>query len=385
MRANTPFLSLKRSHICGFLFLGAVFIVLSVLQPQGLRLHAAGNTYPASDGHIYWAGDFETGDLSQWAGVHTQGSWGNSSVDVVTSPVRWGNYAGKLTLNPSNTSEPRAEISATQQNTGGYEGQDWYYSWSAYFPSNPDKSTGWADWNDFTQWMDMRHNCSPPLQLDVLSGSPDFISFDNIIDPQQSGNCTESVHNNYQLTPIMYDQWIDFTVHIKWSQDPNIGFAEAWVNGQHLLPLTHMQTLDPGSTGVYMEQAMYRPNPPGTSIVYLDGTRRHDAYQGDPSSQATPTNIPTSTPTPALTPSPTVTPTPLPTATDTPVPTLTPSPTVTPTPPPTASNTPTPTPVKCKVACHKRKPCKHLPHAIYQWWITGLASLRGCLPPARRR
>ena len=293
MRANTPFFALKRSHICGFLSLVAVSLVLSVLQPQELRLPVAGeNVYPASDGHIYWTGDFETGDVSQWVGVHTQGKWGNSSVDVVTSPVRWGKYAGKLTLNPSDIGSPRTELSSTQQNTGGYEGQDWYYSWSAYFPSNPDRKTGWAAWNDFTQWMDLRHNCSPPLQLDVRPRPSAHIALVHIINDQISGSCRTSVNKDYDLGRMIYDQWIDFTVNIKWSQDPSIGYVEAWRNGSQVLPLTHIQTLDPGSSGVYMEQAMYRPNPAGRSIVYLDGTRRHDAYQGNASSQPTPTGGP---------------------------------------------------------------------------------------------
>lgn len=275
----------KRLSSIGMFTLLVIVLILPLTisalnKQQQTQQQAAGTGYPPGDGNILWNGDWETGDTSQWS-IHAGGHWGNSSVTVVTSPVRQGTYAGKLTLNPtSGASSARAEISSSQQNTGGYPGQEWYYSWSAYFPSNPDKTTGWGQWNDFTQWMDMRHNCSPPLQFDVSPGLPDYIDISNIINPQQSGNCTESVHKSYKLINLIYDQWIDFTVHIKWSEDPTVGFAEVWVNGQHLLPKTYMQTLDPGSTGVYMEQAMYRPNPPGTDIIYLDATRRHDAYAG---------------------------------------------------------------------------------------------------------
>src|SRR5206468_1327920 len=50
-------------------------------------------------GNILWRGDFETGDLSQWAEVHTGKAWqSDSSINVVTSPVRQGNYAARITV-----------------------------------------------------------------------------------------------------------------------------------------------------------------------------------------------------------------------------------------------------------------------------------------------
>ncbi|GAC1539970.1 MAG: hypothetical protein NVS2B7_11950 [Herpetosiphon sp.] len=222
----------------------------------------------------YWSGHWDASDKSQWA-INAGGSAGNSDVVVVQSPTDQRKLVGKLTVNPSpGHMNPRAEISATQENTGGYADQEWFYSWSAYFPSDPDKTTGWGEWNLFTQWMDLRHKCSPPLQLDVHSGNPDFISLENII-TRQHGVCSEQVHTAYVLGPLIYDHWIDFTVHIKWSTDPSVGYTEAWVDNRLALPKTYMQTMDPGTTGVYMEQDMYRPNPPGASIVYLSNTRRH--------------------------------------------------------------------------------------------------------------
>jgi hypothetical protein len=76
-----------------------------------------------------------------------------------------------------------------------------------------------------------------------------------------------------------YDKWNDITVHLKFSADPAVGFAEIWVNGNNVLPLTHVRMLDT-SGGVYMEQAIYHPGEDGPHILYLDGTRRHDKYSG---------------------------------------------------------------------------------------------------------
>ena len=242
--------------------------------------------YPATDGNILWDAGWETGDTSQWE-LHVGGHWGNSSCDVVTSPTRWGNYAGKLTLNPGQATtkwksgHARAEITASQEHTGGYANQQWYYSFSVYFPSNPDRTTGWGDWTDFTQWMDMRAKCSPPLQFNVTPDEQITFHWEMTT---QTGDCGygQIPSIDYPLGPLVYDQWIDFTAYIKWSTNASVGFAQVWRNGKETLPLTHMQTFDPGGTGVYMEQAMYRPNTPGTSIIYIDGTRRHDAYQPYP-------------------------------------------------------------------------------------------------------
>ncbi|TMC21255.1 MAG: hypothetical protein E6J34_10100 [Chloroflexi bacterium] len=264
------------------LFLGVVFPLIIFFGERQYKSIDFTKTviagYPATDGQILWEAGWETGDTSQWS-MHAGGYWGNSTVEVVTAPVRYGHYAGKLALNPG-SGNVRAEISSTQQNTGGYAGQDWYYSFSVYFPSKPDKTIKWSNWNDITQWMDLRAKCSPPLEFDV---KPDHtLALINQISYQQAGNCGYGTlpYQEYALGPMVYDQWIDFTIHIKWSEDPQVGYAQVWRNGKTVVPLTHMQTLDPGSSGVHMEQAMYRPSPTNQAVIYIDGTRRHTAFAG---------------------------------------------------------------------------------------------------------
>jgi Polysaccharide lyase len=235
--------------------------------------------YPATDGHIYWTGDFETGDTSQWNGVHAGGNWGNSSMEVVTAPVRWGKYAGKFTVEKGSPALSRAELSASQAQTGGYSGQQWYYSWSTYVPSNPNATSPWGYWADITQWMDLYHQCSPPLWIALHSGPP--LSYSLQSDILDNKNRCQSIgpHHEWNLGTFKYDEWNDFTLHVKWSENPNVGFVEMWRNGKKVVPFTHMRTLDT-SGGVYMEQALYHPGSGGTHVLYQDGTRRHDAYGG---------------------------------------------------------------------------------------------------------
>jgi hypothetical protein len=292
----------SRTLILALLFLALTLpiTIISSITPQQTRQSAQTDAnYPATDGQILWDAGWETGDTSQWS-LHTGGSWGDSSAEVVTSPVRWGKYAGKLTLNPG-SGNVRAEITSSHENTGGNPGEEWYYSTSVYFPSNPDKNQAWSDWNDFTQWMDDRANCSPPLQYNIMSNNT--ITFHYELTTQSSGNCGYGTlpTKDFPIGPMVYDQWIDLTAHIKWSEDPNVGFVQVWRNGQEVVPMTHLQTLDSGSTGVYMEQAMYRPDPTSQSIVYIDGTRRHTAYAAGSTTNPS-TTVPTPTP-PFATPS----------------------------------------------------------------------------------
>jgi hypothetical protein len=244
-------------------------------QPQKIRRHAStpAITPVNLQGTVYWSADYETGDLSQWSQVHAGGAWGNSSVKVVTSPVRHGKYAAKFTLNAGK----RAEVSANQRQTGGYPGEEWYYSWSTLIPSVPNAATGWAEWTLITQWMDLLYQCSPPLQVHIRPGTPPhFIlssrTLDNKNDCKPLGPAQE-----WDLGPLQYDQWNDFTIHIKWSEDPSVGFVEMWRNRVEVVPLTHIRTLDTGG-GVYMEQDVYRPDFSGTNVIYFDDLHRHDRF-----------------------------------------------------------------------------------------------------------
>src|SRR5579859_3907347 len=98
-RSRFAFKTLRNLFFIVIILLALPLTVIITLQQQKTQQHAAtASTYPASDGNILWTGDWETGDTSQWS-LHTGGHWGNSNVQVVTSPVYQGKYAGKLTLN----------------------------------------------------------------------------------------------------------------------------------------------------------------------------------------------------------------------------------------------------------------------------------------------
>ncbi|SRR6266852_875193 len=281
MRAKTFFPSLSRLYkvrllLTIIILLTIPFIVFLSHQPLKIRPYVS---IPIMDlvngkGTKYWVVDYETGDLTQWSEVHAGGTWGNSSVKVVTSPVRYGKYAVKFTVNAGGAGDAqRAEVSATQQQTGGYAGEEWYYSWSILVPSVPNGTTGWAEWTLITQWMDLLYQCSPPLQIDIRPGTPPHFILGSVLLDNKNGCKPLGPTQEWDLGPLQYDQWNDFTIRIKWSNDPSVGFVEMWRNGVRVVPLTHVRTLDT-SGGVYMEQDLYRPTYSGTNVIYFDDTRR---------------------------------------------------------------------------------------------------------------
>ncbi|WP_433187425.1 heparin lyase I family protein [Actinoallomurus sp. CA-150999] len=129
--------------------------------------------------------------------------------------------------------------------------------------------------------MDLRANCSPPEQIEILpgdNGSAPQLVLDNELNNQKDPCDYSQPEHLYTLGDLKYDTWEHFDVHLKFSTDPKVGFAEIWLNGKKVLPLTHMQTLDEGSKGVYMEQALYRNDMKGTNVLYHAGTRRHTEH-----------------------------------------------------------------------------------------------------------
>lgn len=287
MRARSFFPFLFQFYRVGLLLILILAIPIAYFlfhRLQEIRQHAsipaiAPTKAPANgEGTIHWIVNYETGDLSQWSEVHTGGTWGNSSVEVVTSPVRNSKYAAKFTVNAGGGGvSQRAEVSATQQQTGGYPGQEWYYSWSVLVPSVPNATTGWAEWTLITQWMDLLYQCSPPLQVDIEPGPPLHYTLNSTLLDNKNGCAPLGPSREWDLGQLQYNKWDDFTIRIKWSDDPSVGFVEMWRNGVKVVSLTHVRTLDT-SGGVYMEQDLYRPSLSGTNVIYFEDTRRHDSF-----------------------------------------------------------------------------------------------------------
>ena len=237
--------------------------------------------YPASDGTIYWLGDFETGDLSQFVGSQEENGVVPTVVSAGTNPGGQGSYSGQFQIfasTPTSGTLSRSEATTSQAQTGGYPGQTWYYTWQMYFPS---ATVSWSNqWNNLAQWIDTLYQCSPPISVGVSvpleTGSTRYLSIYNQALDNANGCAPLTQWQQWTIEVPKLDHWYTMTMLIKFSSDPTVGYAQAWLDGREVLPLTHMRTVDNG--GNYFELHNYQGSPNRASTIYFDAARRHQCY-----------------------------------------------------------------------------------------------------------
>jgi len=213
-----------------------------------------------------WRGDFETGDLSQWAKPEEVSA---DRLEIVTSPVHQGKYALKATVyqgdNPINASGNRNEL--VQAGTTA-EGSEYYYHWNTMFaPDYPSEQT----WQVFAQWHQDSCCGSPPVEFDV-----------------KGEEIMLTLHERAVWTaPLVRGVWHDFIFHVKWSEDESTGFVELWYDGAPVLPRTKAWT----TSRTYLKQGLYRNSSISrVGVVYHDGMVQgetlKDVMQSEESSTA---------------------------------------------------------------------------------------------------
>jgi chitodextrinase len=237
-----------------------------------------------------FCGDWETGEYSQWwlhqwsqnrdtSQNYTASNVGNSKLTVQTGTVKQGAYAGMFQVLPTTgtSSSDRAEAVASQQESGGYPGQEWYYGWWSYFPSvNGGPQSWWSqggDWNDITQFQATDDSGGYlHLGVDATSGSARIY-----LDANKA---------HYDFGALQYDHWYHFVVHAKWSTDPTVGIFGVTIDGTAVFPDTHLGTLKNTTTaasgmtapGMYLSQGVYRGAYSSTNTVIHDGFCRAADY-----------------------------------------------------------------------------------------------------------
>lgn len=240
----------------------------------GLALLAVTITFlvTSAQSSISWRGDFETGNLSQWnLGLQAKDP---SRATVQTSVVRQGRYATRIEVRPGDNnvagsgSGERTDLLISRATTQGYEGNEAYWAWSVFFPSDFQAPGG--AWNVFTGFHHTGTTGQSNIHFDVRDMSTIGLRV-------MGGDFNAPVRRDFSLAPLQKGRWYDFVFHVKWSPNPGVGFVEAWVNGQHVVPKTMTPTLYFGQ-GTYLKQGYYRSAYSAPSVIYLDGTRKGDSY-----------------------------------------------------------------------------------------------------------
>ena len=216
-----------------------------------------------------WSGDFETGDLSQWSPRLDLQEGATDRLVVVDAPVRQGRYALRATVKPGdlNNNGSRAEVVLRDQMF--HEGDERWFHWYTMFPAEFQPSPKWIL---FTQWHDS--GFGSPLGFNLHGETLSFRVMGHEYD--RAGQWEAGTLWKARLQP---GKWNEYLLHVKFSDNPNIGFVELWVDGQPVVPKTMHATLDPGDY-VYLKQGLYRDKSINwDQSVYHDGMR---IYAADP-------------------------------------------------------------------------------------------------------
>jgi polysaccharide lyase-like protein len=249
---------------------------------------------PAGDRRVF-AGDWETGDASQWSGNH----WNRNvplsdQFKIVTDPVRQGGFSARFTVRPGDkffsTSGERSEVLYTGANE--VEGDDVWYAFSTLFPA------GWvtpAGWSIFAQWHSS-YPVSPPVAFNMKGERIQVNVFSGAVDTGAAGfKAMYPVTDNLER-----GVWNDFVVHVVWSRTN--GRLEVWQRtGSNPFEqrvdasgIPTMQTIGGVVSSNYLKVGFYRNDEPNlVNVVYQDGFSRATtpanlapAFGGDPEFQA---------------------------------------------------------------------------------------------------
>ena len=208
----------------------------------------------AQSSDVTWKGDFETGDLSQWNKCDCYAG----RIQVVTPPIAHDGYrnAVKVTVkkgdDPINASGNRNELVNSAVKLP--EGTETWYRWSTMFAPNYPSET---KWQLFTQWHHPSNDGSPPLEFTVY-GEEIRLSLNQATEIKWR-------------TPLVRGVWHDFMFHVKFSDDPKVGFVELWYNGKQVVQKYYMKTF----ANAYLKQGLYRNETiSADGVVYHMGMRQ---------------------------------------------------------------------------------------------------------------
>ena len=184
-----------------------------------------------------FTGDFESGDLSQWAGKEAARA---DSVEVVASPTRSGRYAAKFTVRAGErvSNGNRAEIF---RDNGDKAGSEVWYGWSFLIP-NDFEDVEWQPklWQCLGQWHDQPDKSRGETWATFPGRSPSIAVY---YTSKSGKSAIEIWYGTYKKgenqkivasAPINKGEWTDLMFHIRWSQQ-NDGFLEPFLNGKPLI------------------------------------------------------------------------------------------------------------------------------------------------------
>jgi hypothetical protein len=278
--------------------LGSILVVsLVAVWGNGASASSSVGAYTHPD--VIWRGDFERGVASLRNNCYSAlDGWcvpeivRPEQIQIVENPVAQGKYAarfevkyGDVYTNPFTKvtySGSRSLISGPDV-TYEDEGSERWYRWQVLLPL--DFVADYPKWDQLSSSNETstirqpsgynlvwhhEGDGSAPLYINANSKYFSLCLVDFV-----KRSCT-----NINLAPVIRGRWVDFLLHATWSSDPNLGFLEMWMDGEHVLPRVFAANMYPGIrnylvTGLYRDGHIGDPSlryTSGAPVYGLDGT-----------------------------------------------------------------------------------------------------------------
>lgn len=224
---------------------------------------------PAAGPREVFAGHYDTGDLCQWSNLQNVTRNGRAcsydqshySVQVVDggsghpSAARFELRDGDV---PDVDGGERAEVRAGRAGDV-VEGDERIYQFSLRFADDFPVPTG--TYLVVMQWHPVKG--PPPLAVEVDR------SGDLILRNANVGETTAPIG------PIRRGEWVDYTLRVRFSDDPEIGFVEAAEDGVTVLERTPWRGMPSASN--YLKQGLYRDDADTrTAVLWHDDLRVYE-------------------------------------------------------------------------------------------------------------
>jgi hypothetical protein len=238
-----------------------------------------------------WRGDFETGDLSQWSRTLDIQAGTTDRLVVVDDPVREGRHALRATVKYGDLNNNGARAEVVLASPQFREGDERWFHWYTMFPADFVASSSWML---FTQWHS--NGFGVPVRLGMRGETVSFRVMGHQYDRAGQWDA-----GTLWKAPLERGRWNEYLLHVKFSDNPKIGFVELWVNGAPVVPKTMHATLELGDS-VYLKMGLYRDRSvQWDQHIYHDGMTVYadDPRLGAPSS-APPTETESFTDSPTL-------------------------------------------------------------------------------------
>jgi hypothetical protein len=215
---------------------------------------------PSRDEKPLQVWSYASDDLSDW---HEVQSARRQQVEVVDEPVRPGySHSARFRAGPRDhtsgvTTTIRGEVRSTIGEAGTpAEGETQWYAWSTYFPEDFEWD-GEDQFLIYTQWHQTANHGPPNIALWVTDGRKPHLKM--TVRGGKLGRDDEVEHSSkLDLGRLVKGRWLDHTVRITWSSDPDRGSVTVWVNGEKMAEATEA-TLYHGQSA-YLKQGIYAAN-----------------------------------------------------------------------------------------------------------------------------